>query len=111
MAHGEARESVKMALATLRENRLRSGLTILGIVIGITTVIVISAVINGINLRVQAWLDSMGSNFLWVSREPLIQVNLNSEQRTRRKLTVEDAQALETLAHVVATESIAQTFK
>ena len=111
MAHGEARESVKMALATLRENRLRSGLTILGIVIGITTVIVISAVINGINLRVQAWLDSMGSNVLWVSREPLIQVNLSSEQRTRRKLTVEDAQALETLAHVVATESVAQTFK
>jgi putative ABC transport system permease protein len=100
-----------MALATLRENRLRSGLTILGIVIGVATVILISSVINGINLRVQEWLDTMGSNVLWVSREPLIQVNLSSEQRTRRKLTLEDAQALESLGHVMATESVVQTFK
>ena len=39
MAQGQIRESVKMALDTLRANKLRSGLTILGIVIGVTTVI------------------------------------------------------------------------
>ena len=54
MAQGQARESVKMALTTLRTNKLRSGLTILGIVIGVTTVITISSVISGLNNRVKA---------------------------------------------------------
>ena len=48
MAQGQTSESVKMALDTLRANKLRSGLTILGIVIGVTTVIVISSFINGL---------------------------------------------------------------
>ena len=42
MARGQTRESVKMALGTLRANKLRSGLTILGVVIGVSTVISIS---------------------------------------------------------------------
>ena len=49
MAQGHNRESIKMALDTLRANKLRSGLTILGIVIGVSTVITISSVINGVN--------------------------------------------------------------
>ena len=52
MAQGQGRESVRMALDTLRTNKLRSGLTILGIVIGVTTVITISSIINGLNNRV-----------------------------------------------------------
>ena len=39
MAQGQTRESIKMALDTLRTNKLRSGLTILGIVIGVTTAV------------------------------------------------------------------------
>ena len=52
MALSDSRESVRMALDTLRANKLRSGLTILGIVIGIATVITISSLINGVNNRV-----------------------------------------------------------
>ncbi len=49
-----------MALDMLHTNKLRSGLTILGIVIGISTVIAISSVINGINIRVSGFINSLG---------------------------------------------------
>ena len=94
MAQGQNRESVRMALDTLRENKLRSGLTILGIVIGVTTVITISSVINGLNNRVSDWITSMGSNVFWVFHMPVIEVSPTTEQITRKKLTLDDALAL-----------------
>ena len=57
MAQGQTRESIRMALETLRVNKLRSGLTILGIVIGVTTVITISSIISGLNNRVNDWVS------------------------------------------------------
>src|SRR5512142_473270 len=104
MAQGQTRESVRMALDTLRTNKLRSGLTILGIVIGVTTVITISSVITGLNNRVNDWVTSMGSNVFWVFHMPLIGVRPTTEMLTRRKLTIDDVIALRDLPHVVATD-------
>ena len=104
MARGQTRESVKLALETLKANKLRSGLTILGIVIGVTTVITISSVINGVNKRVSDWISSMGSNVFWVFHMPMIGINPTTEMLTRRKLTLDDALALRTLPHVVAAD-------
>ncbi|MGA2048942.1 MAG: ABC transporter permease [Terracidiphilus sp.] len=104
MAQGQTRESVKMALDTLRANKLRSGLTILGIVIGVTTVITISSVINGLNNRVSDWVSSLGSNVFWVFHIPVIGVRPTMEQLARKKLTVDDVMALRTLPHVVAAD-------
>jgi putative ABC transport system permease protein len=104
MAQGQNRESIKMALDTLRANKLRSGLTILGIVIGVMTVIVISSVINGLNNRVADFADSFGSNVFWVFHMPVIGVRPTTEQLTRKKLTLDDVQALRTLPHVVAAD-------
>jgi len=104
MAQGQTRESVIMALDTLRANKLRSGLTVLGIVIGVTTVITISSIINGVNNRVADWVSSLGSNVLWVSRMPFINVNPTSEMLTRKYFTVDDVLALRQLPHVVATD-------
>ena len=105
MAQGQARESVRMALDTLRANKLRSGLTILGIVIGVTTVIVISSVINGLNNRVTDFADSLGSNVLWVYHIPFAIGRPTTEQLTRKKLTLDDALALRALPHVAATDA------
>jgi putative ABC transport system permease protein len=104
MAKGQARESVKMALETLRANKLRSGLTILGIVIGVTSVIAISSVINGVNNRVDDFVSSLGSNVLWIFHLPFGVFKPTTEQLTRKKLTIEDALAIRTLPHVVAAD-------
>jgi len=104
MAQGQTRESVKMALDTLRTNKLRSGLTILGIVIGVTTVITISSIISGLNNRVSEWVTSLGSNVFWVYHLPVIGVRPTTEQLTRKKLTIDDVMALRTLPHVVAAD-------
>ena len=104
MAQGQTRESVKMAFETLRTNKLRSGLTVLGIVIGVTTVITMSSVINGLNNRVTDWVSSLGSNVFWVFHMPVIGVRPTIEQLARKKLTFDDVVALRALPHVVAAD-------
>ena len=104
MAQGQTRESVRMALSTLRTNKLRSGLTILGIVIGVTTVITISSVISGLNNRVNDWVSSLGSNVFWIFHMPVIGVRPTTEMLARKKLNIDDVYALRTLPHVVAAD-------
>lgn len=98
---GSTSESVRMALETVRANKLRSGLTILGIVIGVTTVIAISSIISGLNNNVQNWVNSLGSNVLWCYHMPVIGIRPTAEMLARPKLTPEDAIAMRSLPHVV----------
>jgi putative ABC transport system permease protein len=100
-----------MALQTLRTNKLRSGLTILGIVIGVATVITISSVINGLNNRVSDFVTAMGSNIIWVFHMPVIGVRPTTEMLTRKKLNLDDVKALRNLPHVVAADGGIQHVK
>jgi putative ABC transport system permease protein len=93
-----------MALSTLRGNKLRSGLTILGIVIGVTTVITISSVISGLNNRVNDWVSSLGSNVFWVFHMPVIGVRPTTEMLARKKLNLDEVLRIRTLPHVVAAD-------
>lgn len=95
-------ETVHMALDTLRTNKLRSGLTILGIVIGVMTVIVISSVVTGLNNSVSDLVQSLGSNVLFVFRFPVFGQRPTTEMLTRKQMTYEDAVAMRSLPHVVA---------
>ncbi|HEV2323275.1 MAG TPA: ABC transporter permease [Terracidiphilus sp.] len=97
-----------MALDTLRTNKLRSGLTILGIVIGVTTVITISSVINGLNNRVSQWVASLGTNTFWVYHLPVIGVRPTAAMLARKRLNIDDVYALRNLPHVVAADGILQ---
>ena len=102
MRIADANETVKMALDTLRTNKLRSGLTILGIVIGVMTVIVISSVVTGLNNSVSDLVQSLGSNVLFVFRFPVFGQRPTTEMLTRKQMTYEDAMAMRDLPHVVA---------
>jgi putative ABC transport system permease protein len=102
MSLTDSRESVRMALDTLRTNKLRSGLTILGIVIGVATVITISSLINGVNNRVQDIASQFGTNVLWVFRWNFIGIRPTAEMLARKQLTMDDATAIAQLPHVAA---------
>jgi putative ABC transport system permease protein len=102
MRIADMKETVVMALDTLRNNKLRSGLTILGIVIGVMTVIVISSVVNGLNQRVEGLVQSLGSNIVYVFRFPVFGQRPTTEMLTRKQLTYDDAMAMKSIPHVVA---------
>jgi putative ABC transport system permease protein len=96
-------EEVLLAFDTLRKNPLRSALTILGIVIGITTVITVSAMINGLNDNVLAGIRELGSDTIIAYRFPWASLSHPpSAWFTRKELQPEWAEDMEKLPHVSA---------
>src|SRR5512140_3290944 len=98
-----ARESVGIALDALRANRLRSVLTLLGVVIGVSSVIAVMSLVQGLDSYVSKQLLQAGSNVFNVDKFGLeFDLNTIREQAKRRDLTVEDAEAVGRAPHVEA---------
>ena len=88
-------ENVRMGLDTLWQHKLRSFLTVLGVVIGTMTVIVIAAFVSGIDQRVAKEIESFGTNSIYVYRfDPGFNFNPSAEERMRKPLSYEDALAI-----------------
>jgi putative ABC transport system permease protein len=104
MRISDSQESVRLALDTLRKNKLRSGLTVLGISIGISTVILISSAINGLNTNIDQFVRSLGTNNLWVFQFEPFGKRPTTEELNRKKLTYEDGVAMRSLPYVVAVD-------
>jgi putative ABC transport system permease protein len=104
MRLSDTRESVRMALETLRKNKLRSGLTVLGISIGISMVILISSAINGLNSNIAQFVNTLGTNDLWIFQFEPFGRRVSTEELNRKKMTYEDAVAMRSLPHVVAVD-------
>ncbi|HKZ81530.1 MAG TPA: ABC transporter permease [Pyrinomonadaceae bacterium] len=93
---GSVFENLKMGLDTLWQHKLRSLLTILGVVIGTMTVIVIAAFVSGIDARVSKEIESFGTNSIYIYKfDPGFNFNPSAEERMRKPLSYEDAIALE----------------
>src|SRR5271169_749822 len=93
MTRHEAVENLLVAMDTLRSHKVRSGLTILGIVIGVTSVITVAAIIDGLNRFVQTKVDALGSRTYFISRIPPGQdpTRLPLRIRIRKYLDFSDA--------------------
>jgi len=90
-------ENLWMALDTLRQHKLRSLLTVLGVVIGTMTVIVIAAFVSGIDARVSKEIESFGTNSIYVYRfDPGFNFNPTQEERMRKPISYEDTVAIQT---------------
>jgi putative ABC transport system permease protein len=101
--HMNLGENAQMALTTLRENKMRSFLTVLGVVIGITALLSVVSILVGVYGDVNAYLSDYGPETLFIFKfDPGIHSGrLTPDERTRKPLTLEDAEAIEELCPAV----------
>lgn len=92
-------ENLWLALGTLRANKLRSFLTVFGVIIGVITVMLIASIIAGVDTAVTKEVESFGTRSMYITKEnPGIHVGRRSrEERMRKPLTYDDAIALSKL--------------
>jgi ABC-type antimicrobial peptide transport system permease subunit len=92
-------ENLKMAFDTLRGNKMRSFLTIFGVVVGVITVMLISSIISGINVAVEKEVESFGTRSIFLYKMDIgIRTSAPTrEERMRKPLTLDDANAISQL--------------
>src|SRR4029453_16402812 len=95
---GLLREVVAMALDTVRANKMRSALTVLGVVIGITSIVGMTAMIRGFDKSLRDMIGAIGPNTIFVQRFNVTNFANGAELRDllkRPNLTISDARAIE----------------
>jgi putative ABC transport system permease protein len=95
-------ENLKQAMDTLRTHKMRSALTVFGVVLGVSVIMLVAALITGFNRKVEETINEVGADTAFVSKwdqsrngpPPL-------EERLRKPLTMEDAEAIQAGATAV----------
>ncbi len=102
-------EVVRMALDTLRENKMRSGLTVLGIVIGIMSIVGSTSLIRGLDQSLRESIQAMGSETIMVTKFSAVSIGSGREMMEllrRPNLTPDDAEAIASQAPSLASVNI-----
>ena len=95
MSWDEIKESWTMAIDTLWTNKIRSALTILGVLVGVVTIMFMVSIIQGLNRSFAKQLEGIGSNIIYtVKFDPSFGRQPTQEERMREDLTISDAEAL-----------------
>ncbi|MDD5543704.1 MAG: ABC transporter permease [Acidobacteriia bacterium] len=89
-------EAVHISLDSLKANKLRSILTLIGIIIGVMTVIAVVSIINGLNTYVSTKIFNLGADVFILSKSPAVILNIDDweEAQKRKDLREEDYQAV-----------------
>jgi putative ABC transport system permease protein len=101
------RENLSLALDTLRTHKFRSFLTILGVLIGTTTVIAVTSIVAGLDKQLVDVAEQFGTRTLWVYKLQLgAPHRLTRDERLRKPLSYEDAMAIKEQSPSTATVSV-----
>lgn len=92
----EIKDAILMALSAIRSNKLRAGLTILGVMVGVSSVIGMASIIDGLNGAMNEEIDKIGSNVITVTKfSPGVDHDdLTDEQRNRPPIGLGEAKAI-----------------
>ena len=111
-------ESFRVALMSLRTNKLRTGLTLIGIVVGVSAVIAVVTIIKGLDQTVATTFSSQGSTVFTVSKRPMVITSREDfvKFNRRKDVTKDDAEAVMRLCTMcsrtgVAANAPAETIK
>ena len=101
----DIKSTLKMAISSLKVNKMRSALTSLGIIIGVSAVIIMLAIGTGASKKVQENMESMGSNILTIRSASARAGGVRMGMGTKPSLTLKDAAAIE--KNVMNVEAVA----
>jgi putative ABC transport system permease protein len=92
----ETKEAILMALSAIRSNKFRAFLTILGVLVGVCSVIALASIIGGLNGQMEREIDQLGSNVIMVTKTDVMEDHdeLTESERNRPPITVGEAQAI-----------------
>jgi putative ABC transport system permease protein len=95
-------ENLKQAMDTLRSHKTRSALTVFGVVLGVSVIMLVAALITGFNRKVEEQINQVGADTAFVSKWDQSRNGPPAlEERLRKPLKVEDAEAIEAGAPAV----------
>ena len=101
------RENLLLAMDTLRTHKFRSFLTVLGVLIGTTTVIAVTSIIAGLDKQLVDVAEQSGTRTLWVYKLQMGAPHaMTREERLRKPLTYEDAMAIKEQSPSTSTVSV-----
>ena len=102
-------ETAQMAFDTLRSNKMRSALTVLGVVIGVTSIVGMTSLIRGFDTSLRNSINSLGPNTIFIQKFGGLSLSAGAsfmELMRRPNLTVDDMEAIDRLATTVGMTDI-----
>ncbi len=97
-------DAVREAFATIKANKMRSGLVILGVMIGISSLMAMVATVSGLNAFIASSMSGKGTPIISLSKIDFLAGESIKEMLKRKSFTISDAEALEGIDHVIGVQ-------